>query len=147
MQTWLVHMRRPVKLWRELGAAGFLGFQAMVGGTVLSALVHPWFYALAAFDVASGGFLVRPALLGLPFWLAAALGLLFGYSASMALGYLALRRRGMAELFSQVALMPLYWLLISAAAYRAIWQFATDRFAWEKTEHGTAARLNKAAGP
>jgi hypothetical protein len=33
--------------------------------------------------------------------------------------------------------MPVYWLLISAAAYRAIWQFATARrFEWEKTEHG-----------
>ena len=33
-------------------------------------------------------------------------------------------------------LMPIYWLLISAAAYRALWQFATARFEWEKTEHG-----------
>lgn len=49
MQTWFVHMRQPARLWRELGAAGFLGFQVMIGGTVLSALVHPWFYALAAF--------------------------------------------------------------------------------------------------
>jgi hypothetical protein len=24
--------------------------------------------------------------------------------------------------------MPLYWLLISAAAYRALWQFMTARF-------------------
>jgi hypothetical protein len=32
--------------------------------------------------------------------------------------------------------MPIYWLLISAAAYRALWQFVTARFEWEKTEHG-----------
>lgn len=32
--------------------------------------------------------------------------------------------------------MPLYWLLISAAAYRALWQYATAPFKWEKTEHG-----------
>ena len=60
MQTWLVHMRQPAKLWRELGPAGFLGFQVMVGGTVLSALVHPWFYALAAFDLANHAFLAQP---------------------------------------------------------------------------------------
>ena len=36
--------------------------------------------------------------------------------------------------------MPLYWLLISAAAYRALWQFMTARFEWEKTEHGRATR-------
>ncbi len=38
----------------------------------------------------------------------------------------------------QIPLMPLYWLLISAAAYRALWQFMTARFVWEKTEHGRA---------
>jgi cellulose synthase/poly-beta-1,6-N-acetylglucosamine synthase-like glycosyltransferase len=57
MQTWFVHMRQPGRLWRELEGAGFLGFQVMIGGTVLSALVHPWFYALAAFDLAHGAFL------------------------------------------------------------------------------------------
>ena len=41
--------------------------------------------------------------------------------------------------------MPLYWLLISGAAYRAIWQFMTDRFGWEKTEHGVSASMAKAA--
>jgi hypothetical protein len=41
-------------------------------------------------------------------------------------------------LLRQIPLMPLYWLLISAAAYRALWQFMTARFVWEKTEHGLA---------
>jgi hypothetical protein len=35
--------------------------------------------------------------------------------------------------------MPVYWLLISAA-YRALWQFMTARFKWEKTEHGLGRR-------
>ena len=147
MQTWLVHMRHPATLWRELGPAGFLGFQVMLGGTVLSALVHPWFYALAAFDLANGVFLAQPALLGLPFWLIASVSFAAGYAASMALGFLALKRRGMPKLLVQVPLMPLYWLLISGAAYRAIWQFMTDRFAWEKTEHGVSRATTKTAAP
>jgi hypothetical protein len=49
---------------------------------------------------------------------------------------LALKRHGARELLSQVPLMPVYWLLISGAAYRAAWQFATDPFTWEKTAHG-----------
>jgi glycosyltransferase XagB len=49
------------------------------------------------------------------------------------------RRRGYRFLLAQIPLMPLYWLLISAAAYRALWQFLTARFVWEKTEHGRAA--------
>src|SRR5512143_2996983 len=31
VQTWLVHMRSPRRLWRELGPLGFLGFQTVVG--------------------------------------------------------------------------------------------------------------------
>ena len=139
VQTWLVHMRDPRALWRELGPRGFLAFQIMVAGTVLSALVHPWFYALAAFDLVTRGMLALPqSPFGWPFWLIACFDLSVGYLASMALGLLALRRRGYARLLAQIPLMPIYWLLISAAAYRALWQFATARFEWEKTEHGLA---------
>jgi hypothetical protein len=62
----------------------------------------------------------------------------------MALGLLALRRRGYGKLLAQIPLMPIYWLLISAAAYRALWQFATARFEWEKTERGRAAASARA---
>ena len=44
------------------------------------------------------------------------------------LGLLAARRRGLSHLLKQIPPMPLYWLLISAAAYRALWQFMTARF-------------------
>jgi len=56
VQTWLVHMRSPAALWRELGPRGFLAFQIMVGGTVLSALAHPWFYLLASMELAPANF-------------------------------------------------------------------------------------------
>jgi glycosyltransferase XagB len=130
-------MRFPHQLWRELGPRGFLAFQLVVGGTVLSALVHPWFYALAGIEIAQGSLLARPeSFLGWPFWMIAWFDLLSGYLASMALGFLAVRGRGYRDLLKQVPLMPFYWLLISAAAYRALWQFMTARFEWEKTEHG-----------
>lgn len=142
VQTWFVHMRSPARLWRELGPSGFFGFQIVVGGTVLSALVHPWFYVLAGYDLGGATFLQRPPnLVGFPFWLVAWCDLLTGYIASMVVGWLAAGRRGHRNLLPQVLLMPVYWLLISAAAYRALWQFATARFTWEKTEHGLARNI------
>jgi cellulose synthase/poly-beta-1,6-N-acetylglucosamine synthase-like glycosyltransferase len=142
MQTWLVHMRAPRLLRRELGWRGFIAFQVMLGGTVLSSLVHPWFYVLAAFEVSRGGFLATPeSLLGWPFWLIAWFSLVAGYLAAMGLGLLAVQRRGYGALVKQVPLMPIYWLLISLAAYRALWQYMTARFKWEKTEHGLARRV------
>lgn len=140
VQTWLVHMRAPTTLWRELGPRGFLAFQIMIGGTILSALVHPWFYVLLAAELAGGGFLARPDLVfGLPFWAISVFSLAGGYAAAMALGVLALRARRLDRLLWQVPLMPLYWLLISVAAYRALWHFVRAPFKWEKTEHGAAA--------
>ena len=133
-------MRAPGALWRELGAGGFLAFQVMVGGTILSALVHPWFYVLACFELAHGPLVARPAsAFGWPFWLIAWFDLAVGYLATMALGLLAVRRRGYPALLKQIPLMPVYWLLVAVAAYRALWQFMTARFEWEKTEHGVAA--------
>ena len=35
-------------------------------------------------------------------------------------------------------LMPLYWLLLSLAAWRALFQLLRDPYRWEKTEHGLA---------
>ncbi|MEZ5874367.1 MAG: glycosyltransferase family 2 protein [Hyphomicrobiales bacterium] len=139
VQTWLVHMRSPRALWRELGPSGFLGFQAMVGGTILSAVVHPWFYVLVGLQLVRDNLLARPEhLLILPFWGVAWFDLVSGYLAAMGLALLAARRRGLFRLVRHIPLMPLYWLLISAAAYRALWQFMTAPFKWEKTEHGLA---------
>ena len=137
VQTWLVHMRAPRALWRELGPRGFFAFQVMVGGTILSALIHPWFYVLVAAELAGGDLVALPAgVLGAPFWTVAWFDLVTGYAAAMTLAFVAARQRGFARLCWHIPLMPLYWLLISAAAYRALWQFVTAPFKWEKTEHG-----------
>jgi glycosyltransferase XagB len=84
----------------------------------------------------------RPeSMLSLPLWMLAAGNLIVGYAAAMGLGLLTVRARGLNSLLGQVALMPLYWLLVSVAAYRAIWQFVTARFTWEKTEHGMTRQI------
>jgi hypothetical protein len=51
----------------------------------------------------------------------------------------AIRRRAW-RLIPWIVLMPFYWVLISAAAYRALIQLMTDPHKWEKTEHGLSAR-------
>lgn len=45
MQTYLVHMRRPIHLYQSLGFVGFVGFQFFIGGTFLTALIAPLLYA------------------------------------------------------------------------------------------------------
>jgi hypothetical protein len=42
-------------------------------------------------------------------------------------------------------LTPAHWLLLSLAAWRALYQLATAPYAWEKTEHGLAKSSRRAA--
>lgn len=145
MQTWAVHMRAPGRLMRDLGPAGFIAFQLVVGGNVLAALVHPLFLAG----------LVLTAARGLPLWsngsvTVAALTTLYGGSAlvgyltSALLGWLGLKRRGLLSTAWVLLLTPLNWLLLSLAAWRALYQLTVAPYTWEKTEHGLAKTSRRA---
>ena len=140
MQTYLVHMRRPRRLWRELGPWRFIGFQVLMAGMILSSLVHPWFYVFLAADALRGELLTIPEnVLGQ--WLLGVglVNLVAGYVSAIALGTVAAVRRGRPKLAANALMMPAYWLLISLAAYRALWQLVTAPFHWEKTEHAGQA--------
>ena len=136
MLTWLVHMRHPTRLLAELGPAGFLGFNAFLGGIVLSALIHPIFVVLLLHEAANGRLMVLPeTLLGGVVMTLALFNLVAGYLSGMAMAGLAATRRGLVGLVPYVVLMPLYWMLISLAAYRALLQLMTNPYLWEKTPH------------
>jgi cellulose synthase/poly-beta-1,6-N-acetylglucosamine synthase-like glycosyltransferase len=146
MQTWLVHMRHPARLARELGVRGFLTFQLVVGGTVLSALVHPLFIAMFGYAVATNT--LFPAGADLSSAVLAALcggALTAGYLTSAALGLIGLKRRGLLRHGWVLLLMPVHWLLLSVAAWRALWQLVRDPYRWEKTAHGLARTSRLAA--
>ena len=44
-----------------------------------------------------------------------------------------------------LVLTPLHWLLLSLAAWRALYQLAVAPYAWEKTEHGLAKSSRRGA--
>jgi glycosyltransferase XagB len=135
MQTWLVHMRDPRQLVRNSGWAGFFGFQMFVGGTVLSALLNPflWLIFIASFfvDLPVVGF--SDAMRSI-----SGFGLLIGNALFAYLAMLGPYRRGWLDLSPYALLVPLYWLLISLAAYRALWQLMRNPWHWEKTPHGVS---------
>ena len=138
MQTWLVHMRDPAALWPSLARAASSPSRSWSRAPCCRRWRIPGSTRSPASILPRCGLLGLPeSPLGWPFWLIACFNLSMGYLASMALGALALRRRGYRRATGrEFPLMPVYWLLISAAAYRALWQFAFARFEWEKTEHG-----------
>jgi cellulose synthase/poly-beta-1,6-N-acetylglucosamine synthase-like glycosyltransferase len=143
MQTWVVHMRSPLRLARELGMPGFAVFQLLAGGTVLAALIHVlfaarliWTLALTPMDDA-----MTQVLVGFD-----AVTLVAGYLISAALGLIGLARRRLLGCAWVLLLIPVYWLLLSLAAWRALFQLLYDPYRWEKTEHGLARTSRRAVG-
>jgi cellulose synthase/poly-beta-1,6-N-acetylglucosamine synthase-like glycosyltransferase len=139
LQTWLVHMRSPVTLLRELGPAGFFAFQLLVGGTVLAALVHPLFLAMVLFDATLGDLLQPSDSLAEALRRGFAMTtLLSGYLGSAVLALTGLARRRLLGSAWVLLLTPVYWIMLSFAAWRAAIQLVISPHLWEKTEHGLA---------
>jgi cellulose synthase/poly-beta-1,6-N-acetylglucosamine synthase-like glycosyltransferase len=135
IQTYLVHMRNPWRLLRELGTAGFLHFQIVVGGSVFATLLNPLFWFLAAL-----WFLFRiEALTSLfpgPVFALGVTCLFAGNFAFVYLGAIGCYRRRYWDLVKVTLLAPGYWIMMSYSGWRAFFQFFADPFKWEKTQHG-----------
>jgi cellulose synthase/poly-beta-1,6-N-acetylglucosamine synthase-like glycosyltransferase len=137
MQTWLVHMRRPRRLLRDLKPRGAFAFQLLLAGNVLSALVHPFFSAAFCYllFVRSPLEIIRDLDGALPIYAATLLG---GYASTIIPDWMGLARRGLLRHAWILAFTPIYWFLLSWAAWRALFQLLSDPLKWEKTEHGMA---------
>jgi cellulose synthase/poly-beta-1,6-N-acetylglucosamine synthase-like glycosyltransferase len=148
MQTWMVHMRHPIRLMRQLGIRSFLTFQLVVGGNVLAAMIHPIFAGIMLYALAAGVPLF--GVNGIPKELTWAFmaTLAAGYLVTVVVGLRGLKRRGLLASAWWLGLVILHWLLLSLAAWRAAIQLMVDPHRWEKTEHGLAqsSRLARMAG-
>jgi cellulose synthase/poly-beta-1,6-N-acetylglucosamine synthase-like glycosyltransferase len=148
LQTWLVHTRNPARLARDLGPRGLLGFGLVSTGLLVSALIYPIYLAaliaglsdplrLWSEDDAFGS-----AVIGLNLF-----NLFAGYTAMALLSLRALALRGRMAEASGVCLLPLFWLLVSLACYRALFELVIRPHHWAKTPHRRRRREAEAATP
>ncbi len=134
VQTWLVHLQAPVQLWRSTGWGGFFVLHALIGASVLSMLGYPLFLGLYLW-----WWWMTPEA---ETWLGQFAGGLYagtflaGHVAAAMTALAGLCRRQKGELVYLLPLLPLYWLLVSWAAWRALWELAARPFHWFKTPHG-----------
>ena len=135
MQTWLVHMRRPIKLWRELGTYGFFSFQMIMAGTIFGFLANPIFWTITVIWL-----VFRPDFINdlfpTPIFFMGAVTLYFGNFAFAYVAMAGALRRRYYGLVKWGLISPLYWILMSVAAWKAAYQLIFRPFYWEKTEHG-----------
>ncbi|WP_124088265.1 glycosyltransferase [Pseudogemmobacter humi] len=134
MMTWVVHMRAPRLLWRQVGARRFIGFQVMFLGAAVQTLLAP---VLWSFWLILPG-LPHPLVQAMPGPMFAALLLAFGLSAvvDFTLGILALRAAGHRISKLWVFTLHPYQMLATFAGYKALWEMIARPFYWDKTSHG-----------
>ena len=136
LQTSLTHGRRPIANARSLGPLEALCAAAMVPGTVVSALLYPFLSAYAAW-----AFFVRDIPVAPSFGANLTTGLaitLFGTGlAALTLpAVLGCLRRGWGDLAQAMPWLPLYFGLVSLAAWLAVIELIRAPDRWNKTEHG-----------
>jgi cellulose synthase/poly-beta-1,6-N-acetylglucosamine synthase-like glycosyltransferase len=135
MQTYLVHMRNPVKLWKKIGWRGFLGFNFFVGATPITFLVYPIllfiFLAYVVFNLAAIKTLFPDWVLFISIF-----NLMVGNILMIYVNMIAVFKRRFYELILFAIANPIYWLMHSAAAYMGLYQLIVKPYYWEKTTHG-----------
>lgn len=136
-QTWLVHMRSPLRLWADLGSRQFFAFQLTLGFPVLTGLLNPVFWALTAVYLVTGPAHISALFPSVVLYLgvfAMLLGNLLMVYSMMA----GCMDRGLYGAVRSMIAIPVYWGLISVAAYKALIQLLrpSRRHYWELTEHG-----------
>ncbi|TNJ66833.1 glycosyltransferase [Paenibacillus hemerocallicola] len=149
MQTWLVHMRNPFRLYRELGTKGFLGFQVMVLATPMLPLLNPIFWLMLVLWYGWKLAIIPQFFPGIIYYFSAIeflLGNFLFVFTNIAGVYWVIRELEMQRkydlsygLVKYALLTPIYWALMSIAAFKAAWQLITKPFYWEKTVHGLAS--------
>jgi cellulose synthase/poly-beta-1,6-N-acetylglucosamine synthase-like glycosyltransferase len=150
MQTWLVAMRHPLRLLRTLGLWRFLCFQATVGGTPFVLLMNPVYWLLTLlYTLTAWGYV--PLLFPTPVFVASLLAALVGNLVFIYLSMYGLLQRQRYDLVPLMFLSPLYWILQSIAAWKALYQLITKPHYWEKTVHNlghhAAPPLTRDASP
>jgi cellulose synthase/poly-beta-1,6-N-acetylglucosamine synthase-like glycosyltransferase len=144
IQTWLVHMRRPGHLIHGVGLRNFIGFQLVIAGTFFVFLLNPFQWAILLLWTLSQANVVRQLFPGALYYIAWA-SFLLGNFAFCYINLLAVLRRRYWDLMGAALLGPLYWGLMSIAAWRGLLQLIWAPSYWEKTEHGLDGGAHDAA--
>jgi cellulose synthase/poly-beta-1,6-N-acetylglucosamine synthase-like glycosyltransferase len=134
MQTYLVHMRNPLALLRQLGLRRFAGFQMTFGVGPYLLLVNPLFWALTAVYFATRLAAIEALFPPLVMFIGV-MSMLLGNVMSvyyMLVGAMIQREH---RTVKYALLTPLYWVLMSVAAWRAFIQLLTRPHHWDKTMH------------
>lgn len=137
LQTWLVLMRHPRTLQREMGLKAFSVFHLLIGGMLVSSLAHPLVMLFLGRSVVA---MMRAPAKTVSFFdmtmFVIDLSNIFGsYAIFLLLGTAAMVGHEKKRIGWRWITVPLYWMMVSVAAWRAVIELRTNPFHWHKTPH------------
>src|SRR5690606_34758440 len=137
-QTYLVHMRNPRRYLDRSRLAEFLSLQLIIGGRTLVLLINPLMWLTLTIYILFRPY-VQPAyetLFPAPVLYMAVICLIMGNLMYIYIHFTGCLKRRQYDLIKWALLLPLYWMLGSYAAFKALGQLITKPHHWEKTTHG-----------
>ncbi len=147
MQTYLVHSRDFGSFPKKYKDPHMYIFQLVVGGKVLSALINPfmWIITFCYFLFrAKIGLFIESFFPG-PVLYMGVICFIFGNFMYMYYYMIGCAKKRYDNLIKFVYLTPFYWLIISIAAWRALFQLIYNPHYWFKTKHGLHLNNKKAS--
>ena len=134
MQTLIVHSRRPVFFWRDLGARRAIAATTLIVGAIFGCLFWP-FFAMGTIwrALTVSGALTPSRELSDVFTYILALA---GVWTVLLPALIAGRLRRLRVTASALLLLPVYYLLVTAATWAAMLDLLFRPHYWAKTAHG-----------
>jgi cellulose synthase/poly-beta-1,6-N-acetylglucosamine synthase-like glycosyltransferase len=136
LQTYLVHMRYPKQLFKDLGAEKFLKFQLTFGTGIFVPIINPILWAFMAASLLSPlsfGWLIPSYLQPI-----CIVNLVVGNISYLSIYVVACVKLKKYRSIPFALIMPLYWALLSIASWRGLIQLIRNPFYWDKTSHGVS---------
>ncbi len=132
--TWLVHMRSPGKLMRDLGFMRFWGVQTLLLATFVQFTCAPLMWS---FWITLAGY-QHPVALTLGASVAQTMATVFLISEiiNLSISMLAVSNGRHRHLLLYVLTLPFYFPMAAISAYKALKELVEEPFYWDKTEHG-----------
>ncbi|MGR6917155.1 hypothetical protein ACU635_23215 [[Actinomadura] parvosata] len=133
----VVCVQAELRLWRQLGTKQTLAFHLTMGLSTITTLANPFFRGLTLLYLCTGTRYVQVLFPPLSLYCGAA-AMVIGNSLMIYCMMAGCLERGLFPAVRAMLTIPLYWALMSVAAYKALYQLARPdrRHFWELTEHG-----------
>jgi len=132
--TWMVHMRSPRALLRDLGFLRFMGVQTLLLATfaqfACAPLLWSFWITLAGFEHPVSVTLGAPVT-AFMIWI-----FIGSEIINLLVSMIAVSRREHRHLMGYVLTTPFYYPMAALSAYKAIKEMVVEPFYWDKTQHG-----------